>query len=96
MKALRLRPLAEADLDDIWLRIAGDDPAAADATIDHFTEIFDLLRRQPGMGASTPDLGEGLRRFPVGNTLIFYTRETDALVIERVLHGARDIEALFE
>lgn len=96
MTALRLRPLAATDLDDIWLRIAADDPAAADATIDHFTEIFGLLRRQPAMGAPTPELGEGLRRFPVGDYLIFYTRETGALVIERVLHGARDIEALFE
>ena len=96
MTALRLRPLAEADLDDIWLHVADDDPAAADATIDHFTEIFDLLCRQPAMGASTPELGEGLRRFPLGNYVVFYTGETGALVIERVLHGARDIEALFE
>lgn len=96
MTTLRLRPLAEADLDDIWLHIAGYDPPAADATIDHFTKIFDLLRRQPGMGAPTTELGEGLRRFPVGNYLIFYTGETGALVVERVLHGARDIEALFE
>lgn len=100
LKALRLRPLAESDLEEIWLRIVDDDPGAADAMIDRFTEIFELIRRQPGMGAPTPALGpraEGmLRRFPVGNYVIFYTEAVDTLVVERVLHGARDIEALFE
>ena len=96
MKTLRLRPRAEADLDEIWLHVAGDDPGAADALIDRFTGIFDLLCRQPAMGAPTPEVSKGLRRFSLGNYLIFYTEDADTLVVERVLHGARDIEALFE
>lgn len=96
MKTLRLRPLAAADLDDIWLAIADNDIAAADALIDRFTEIFDLLCRQPAMGAPTPELAEGLHRFPFRDTVIFTTVEGGTLVVERVLHGARDIEALFE
>ena len=96
MKALRLRPLAAADLDHIWLFIAEDDIAAADALIDRFTEIFGLLCRQPAMGAPTPELAEGLHRFPFRDYVIFYTVDAKRLLVERVLHGARDIEALFE
>lgn len=95
MKRLRVRPRAAADLDGIWLHIAREDIAAADLLIDHFTEIFRLLVRNPHMGAATPELADGLRRFPVRDYVVFYTVGTRAVVVERVLHGARDIETLF-
>ena len=95
MKGLRLRPRAAADLDDIWRRVGRDDVAAADSLVDRFTEIFHLLVGNPRIGAATPELAEGLRRFPVGDYVVFYTLAARTVVIERVLHGARDIEALF-
>jgi len=91
---LRVRPQALSDLDAIWLAIAEDDMRAADALIDHFTDLFGLLCGAPHMGTATPELGEGLRRFPTRGYLIFYTIAGQDLVVERVLHGARDIEAL--
>ena len=96
MKSLRLRPQALADLDAIWLYIAEDNMRAADGVIDNFTETFRLLCVTPHMGTPTPQLAEGLRRFPTRGYVIFYSVTAETLVVERVLHGARDIEALLD
>ncbi len=76
---------------------------AADGVIDNFTETFRLLCVTPHMGTPTPQLAEGLRRFPTRGyvifysvTAIFYSVTAKTLVVERVLHGARDIEALLD
>ncbi len=39
MKSLRVLPKAVEDLDGIWLHIAEDDMAAADAFIDHLGTV---------------------------------------------------------
>ena len=96
MKALRLRPKAADDLETIWLHIARDDPLAADAFVDHLTELFELLLASPLIGAACPEIAADLRRFPTQDYLVFYSVHEESLVIERILHGARDIEALFE
>jgi len=36
-----------------------------------------------------------LRSLPVGNYLIFYMPVEDGIVVVRVLHGMRDVDALF-
>jgi toxin ParE1/3/4 len=41
------------------------------------------------------DLADGLRSIPFGAYLIFYRLYTDEIRIERVLHGARNLNALF-
>ena len=96
MRSLRLRPQALADLDGIWFYIAEDNMQAADGVIDDFTETFRLLCVTPHMGTATPQLAEGLRRFPTRGYVIFYSVTAESLVVERVLHGARDIEALLD
>lgn len=95
MKRLRLRPQAVADFDTIWLHIARDNPDAADRIIDHFTERFAALCEFPHLGVACPEIAENLRRLPARGYMIFYSVRADSLVIERVLHGARDIEAFF-
>ncbi len=48
------------------------------------------------MGRARPELPSGLRSFPVGNYLILYRPTDYGVEIVRVVHGSRDIEALFE
>lgn len=86
---------AEQDLDEIWLAIAEDHPDAADRMIDRITDAIILLAGQPLMGRERPELAPNLRSFPVGNYVIFYRPTTDGVGIARVLHGSRDIDALF-
>lgn len=96
MRELRILPAAETDLEDIWIHIAADEPQAADAFIDQFAERFEALRRSPHLGPDCSELAPDLRRFPTRGYVVFYSVRDDALVIERVLHGARDMDALFE
>jgi toxin ParE1/3/4 len=54
-----------------------------------------LLAQSPHIGQGVPDLAANLRRFPVGAYLIFYEGGAGGTDVVRILHGARDIEAIF-
>ena len=96
--AHRLSSRARGDLDDIWHHIAteGGSQAAADSVVDLITERFLLLSTWPRLGRARNDLRRGLRGFPVGDYVIFYRIARTDVVIQRVLHGRRDLERIFE
>jgi toxin ParE1/3/4 len=88
-------PAAEADLDDIWLNIALENPAAADRLIDAVRERAGQLSEFPELGRSRPDIAEAARSLNVGNYLILYRIVTRTVEVVRVVHGARDLTKLF-
>lgn len=96
MIGYRLSSPADADVEDIWVYIAQDNEAAADRFIDTIAERFSMLASHPHAGRTCDELRPGLYRIPVGNFIIFYRIESPYVEIARVLHGARDIEALFQ
>ena len=81
---------AEIDLVEIWRFIAKDDPRAADRVLDRIDAACVLLAGSPKNGPRREDLAPGLRFWPLGNYLIFYTEADDGIQVVRVLHGARD------
>jgi toxin ParE1/3/4 len=83
---------AEADLIDIWLYIAEDQPINADRFLDKLNEAARSLAETPGMGVSRPSLSEGLRCFPTGNYILFYRVKPAELEIVRVLSASRDVD----
>ncbi len=87
-------PLAVADLEGILEYIARDKPRAAIAFVETLKEKCRTLARFPLLGASREGLIPGLRMFPVGNYVIYYRPEGGGVRIDRVLHGARDADAL--
>ena len=95
MSQVLRRPLAEADLDDIWWYIAQDNPDAADRLLDKIEEQCQALAQFPKMGINRDKLMPALRSFPIGNYLIFYFPIADGIEVIRVLSGMRDIDALF-
>jgi plasmid stabilization system protein ParE len=44
----------------------------------------------------SPELGKEIRKVIFGRYLIIYTIQDDYVRIVRILHGARDIQSLFE
>jgi toxin ParE1/3/4 len=50
MSRIRITPLAEQDLVEIWYFIAQDDPIAADRLLDLLEEKYKLLADNPHMG----------------------------------------------
>ena len=95
MPSILLRPRAKADLGEIWGYIADDSETRADAFIVAIEQKLRLLARQPSMGRKREILAAGLRSFPVGRYVIFYRSIQDGIDVIRVLHGSRDLEAIF-
>ena len=94
-KPVIFRPAAEHDLDEIWLYVAFDNPVAADAVIDQIRRRTQQLSAFPQSGRLRPEIAEDARSVPIDAYLILY-RETDSFIdIVRVVHGARDLTALF-
>ncbi len=96
MSQLRISPRASSDLIEIWSYIADDSVANADALIDKLYQAIQVLARQPGSGRHREELAPGIQSFPFGRYIIFYRVVAGAVEIVRVLHGARDIENIFE
>ena len=96
MTQYRVTAAASADLQDIWLFIAQDDPNAADRYIRTIISRFPTLASMPYMGREREELSARLRSFPVGNYVIFYRPAKDGIEVVRILHGARDFPPLFE
>jgi len=93
---LRISPRASSDLIEIWIYIADDSVANADAFIDKLYQAIQALGRQPGSGRHREEVAPGIQSFPFGRYIIFYRAVTSGIEIVRVLHGARDIENIFE
>jgi toxin ParE1/3/4 len=96
--AHRVAPQAEADLDDIWLYVAKESGSMDVATrlIDAITGRFFLLASFPYVGrARDEDFGAGSRSVAVGEYVIVYCVEGQDVFVLRVVHGRRDLEALF-
>ena len=89
------RPQAEIDLDEIWWYIAQDNPDSADGFLGKIEERCRAAAQFPGMGISREELMPALRSLPVGNYLVFYLPVENGIEVVRVLHGMRDIDAVF-
>ena len=77
------------------MHIARDAPDRADRFVDRIYEKTLALVDMPAMGVARDDLGPGLRALPFRDYIIFYRDEPRGVIVVRVLHGARDIGALF-
>ncbi|MFN3943404.1 MAG: type II toxin-antitoxin system RelE/ParE family toxin [Allosphingosinicella sp.] len=95
MKRLEFAPEAEADLIDIATYIAADNPERALSFVDELEASCAGLLDYPDSGRERPDLAPGLRSKPHGRHVIYYTPGVDMVRIERILHGARDVEGEF-
>jgi toxin ParE1/3/4 len=95
MPRVTRRPLAAADILDIWDHIAEDSLGQADRWIDKLDEKLRLIATQPLMGRAREELAPDLRSFPFGRYVIFYAPIHDGIDVVRVLHSARDIDVAF-
>ena len=96
MSKLSFSPLAVKDLDGILEYISQDNPTAATSFVELLKEKCQLLAQFPLLGAPRNSLAKGLRVFSVSNYVIYYRLEGNSIRIERVMHGARDMDSLIE
>lgn len=92
---LCIAPQAERDLAEIWAYIADDSEKMATAFVAQIATKFEPLLHHPAIGALRDQLAPGLRCVPYRNYCIYYVFDETAVTIVRVVHGARDVRALF-
>lgn len=95
MARVTRRPLAATDVLDIWDYIADDSVEQADRWVDRLDEKLTLVATQPLMGRARHELDAEVRSLPFGRYVIFYVPTKDGIDVLRVLHSARDIDAVF-
>ncbi len=95
IRQLLIAPVAESDLVEIWAYIAEDSPKAATAFVAQIESKFEPLLDFPGIGSLRDKIAPDLRAVPYKNYVIYYTFTDKHVTIVRVVHGARDVRALF-
>jgi len=98
MNRSTVSPLARADLKSIWdcIAVENGNPTAANALLERFSRAFGLLATQPFLGELRDDLRPGLRTFVVSPYVIFYYPVDDGIEVAGVVHGARNIQSMFD
>jgi len=96
MPRLVIAPEARRDLRSIRDYIAKDNPAAARRVVMRLRDAARVLAGAPGLGRRRPELDTGIRSFPADRYVLFYRPlPGTGIEIARVLHGARDLNAVF-
>ncbi|MCW5698540.1 MAG: type II toxin-antitoxin system RelE/ParE family toxin [Rhodospirillales bacterium] len=93
--ALRITDRAEDDLAEIWSFIAEASPETASEFVRRIEDTFEPLRQHPELGPRRDTLAPGLRVHFYRDYAIYYRPTETAIVIVRVMHGARDAAAAF-
>ena len=96
MSEITVSKQAKQDLIDIWSYIADDNPQAADTVLDTLNKKISLLADHPLLGPARLHIARDLRYLISGNYLILYRVIKENVEIVRVLHGARNLSALFK
>ncbi len=97
-----IRPRARLDVVELASYIGKDNVTAANRFLDACETTFEFLLQSPQIGAiyctKNPRLAAlrvfRVRGFP--NHLAFYLERANGIEIVRVIHGARDLDALLE
>ena len=95
MLELVITPEAEADLVDIWLYIADDQPLNADRYLDKLQEKAERLASFPELGRAREELAPELKSFSVDRYNLYYQATVTQLILVRVLAADRDINLIF-
>jgi len=87
-----LSPLAEADLENIWLYTFKNwSLEQADSYINDIVTVFEGLTSGDIVGRPV-DIRDGYFKYPAGSHMVFYRFSDAGLVVMRVLHGRMDTE----
>ena len=93
---LRLSPCVPADLEEIVDYISQDSPRHAARLLRLLRTRMKEIAKQPQIYRLRPEIGADVRLATVGNYVILFRIWHDAVRIERVVHGSRDLLSILE
>jgi toxin ParE1/3/4 len=93
---IRLTLQAKQDLRDVWRGFAEfSGLKIADDRLKIIQQKFKQISQFPRSGRSREDLLPDLRSLPANEFIIFYRISKTHIEVVRVIHGRRDIDAIF-
>ena len=95
MTAVTFSPKSRQDLLDIGDFIAKDSRANARHSVGKLMAQCERIGQTPLAYAGREDLSPGLRMAPIDRYVVFFRVLGETVRVERVLHGARDLPAVF-
>ena len=92
-RSLDYSAAARVDLARIWVHHAEQvSIRGADLMIHRIEETLRrVIASHPSSGRARPELGQGIRSFPIVPYIVLYRVEPRRVRVARVLHGHRDI-----
>lgn len=94
--AVSWSPEAEQDLLAMWIHVALEaSPEVADEQLRSVDRACEALAEWPHSGRARDELFRGVRSIAVEAYVVFYCVGNSANEIIRVLHGRRDVDAIF-
>ncbi len=96
MRSIRYSLDAKKDLEDIFAYLNHHSETAAEKLAETIDQRAGVLAVHPAVGRDRGDLVVGLRSTVIGNYVLFFRATATTLQIVRVLHGARDIDSIFQ
>ena len=97
--SLRLAEDADRDIEDIWWNVAieSSNSVIADRLVQRIFDRYSILAEYPYLGPGRDHLlGAGRRTLTVGDYVIVYRVDENTVSILRIVHGRRDLPALFD
>ncbi|QZH75667.1 MAG: type II toxin-antitoxin system RelE/ParE family toxin [Erythrobacter sp.] len=91
----RIRQAAIDDLDSIGAFIRQDNPLRAETFIIEIIDRIETIAVRPRSFRSRDDLWPGLRSALYGKYLVLFVIADGTVEVVRVVHGSRDLDALF-
>jgi toxin ParE1/3/4 len=89
-------PEAEQDLLAVWIYVAREaSPDVANEQLRSLDRACEALAQWPHSGRARDELFRGVRSIVVEAYVVFYRVGNSAIEIIRVLHGRRDVDAIF-
>lgn len=95
MPIVRKTKEAEEDLLQLWVYIAQDNETAANNIFDQIEQKSLLYAENPEIGRTRPEIRSNLRSFVIAPYTVFYQPIDEGIIIIRILHGSRDVRAIF-
>lgn len=86
-------PLAATDIEEIGDHIFKESPKAARKVTGELRSKCRSLSEHPQRGVNRPEINPGVRSIALSNYVIFYVVIDETVRIQRIIHGARDIES---
>ena len=96
MKRLVIMPAARDDLMAIGTYIADDNPARALSYVAELEAKTRQIAERPASFPKRDDISPGLRAAVHGRYLLLFRERDDEIRIVRVIHGARDLNRVFD